>query len=180
MSNVKTRRQVTVASTPTTPTPKPVVAHTAMNGNGSAHGHVTDVEAYPKENIFIFIPNLIGKLQPNSSKSPTTKPHVRIFTDRTSHSIPILHAPSSTNLFPPLQHILSPRRTRRLRSTSFRAINSIRCRPRHGNRPLHNSLPSRLFSIRLPKMVSCFPRPDLARPGKPLYAYVCHTRHGRG
>jgi hypothetical protein len=35
-----------------------------MNGNGSAHGHVTEAEAYPRENIFIFIPNLIGKLSP--------------------------------------------------------------------------------------------------------------------
>lgn len=37
---------------------------TLMNGNGSAHGHVTEAEAYPRENIFIFIPNLIGKLAP--------------------------------------------------------------------------------------------------------------------
>jgi hypothetical protein len=43
-----------------------------MNGNGSAHSHVTEAEVYPHENIFIFIPNLIGKLRQGSSKDLTT------------------------------------------------------------------------------------------------------------
>jgi hypothetical protein len=64
MSGAKTRRQASAASTPSTPTPTPKAAPvlTSMNGNGSVHGHVTEAEVYPRENIFIFIPNLIGKL----------------------------------------------------------------------------------------------------------------------
>ena len=79
-----------------------------MNGNGSAHGHVTDAEAYPKENIFIFIPNLIGKLHSISPKLQPLTQDARLFTDRAGHSIPILYATPSPNLFSSLQHILSP------------------------------------------------------------------------
>lgn len=64
MSSLKTRWQASAATTPETPTPKGGPLLTSMNGNGSAHGSVTDAEAYPRENIFIFIPNLIGKLAP--------------------------------------------------------------------------------------------------------------------
>jgi hypothetical protein len=75
MSSVKTRRQASAAATPATPTPKGGQVLTSMNGNGSAHGHVTEAEAYPRENIFIFIPNLIGKLAPPKlSKPPETDP----------------------------------------------------------------------------------------------------------
>jgi hypothetical protein len=64
MSSVKTRRQASAATTPATPTPKRGPVLTSMNGNGSAHSHVREAEPYPRENIFIFIPNLIGMLAP--------------------------------------------------------------------------------------------------------------------
>jgi hypothetical protein len=56
---MKTRRQATAAATPT---PKADQNPLLMNGNGSAHG-VVPTKDYPHENIFIFIPNLIGEIR---------------------------------------------------------------------------------------------------------------------
>jgi hypothetical protein len=61
MSSVRTRRQAAAVSTPTTPSPAPRDQVT-MNGNGSARGLVK--EDGPKENIFLFWPNVIGQLSP--------------------------------------------------------------------------------------------------------------------
>lgn len=60
MSSVKTRRQTAAASTPSTPTPA-AQEQAIMNGNGSAQ-HKSEMEDYPNENIFLFWPNVIGKL----------------------------------------------------------------------------------------------------------------------
>ncbi|TVY36239.1 CDP-diacylglycerol--inositol 3-phosphatidyltransferase [Lachnellula occidentalis] len=58
MSSVRTRRQAAAISTPTTPSPAPRGEQVVMNGNGSAHG--ASREKQPKENIFVFWPNVIG------------------------------------------------------------------------------------------------------------------------
>ncbi|KAH8819968.1 CDP-diacylglycerol-inositol 3-phosphatidyltransferase-like protein PIS [Xylogone sp. PMI_703] len=64
MSSVKTRRQAALVSSPKTPkTPSPVSAadEAIMNGNGNGivHGKSRE-DDHPQENIFLFIPNLIG------------------------------------------------------------------------------------------------------------------------
>ncbi|KAG0652732.1 Phosphatidylinositol synthase [Hyphodiscus hymeniophilus] len=53
MSGVRTRRQAAAVSTPA----KAPRAQAAMNGNGSAH---KSAKKEPKENIFLFYPNIIG------------------------------------------------------------------------------------------------------------------------
>ncbi|TVY64155.1 CDP-diacylglycerol--inositol 3-phosphatidyltransferase, partial [Lachnellula suecica] len=58
MSSVRTRRQAAAISTLTTPSPAPREEQVVMNGNGSAHGAAR--EKQPKENIFLFWPNIIG------------------------------------------------------------------------------------------------------------------------
>ncbi|TVY32040.1 CDP-diacylglycerol--inositol 3-phosphatidyltransferase [Lachnellula subtilissima] len=58
MSSVRTRRQAAAISTPTTPSPAPRGEQVAMNGNGLARGATREKE--PKENIFVFWPNVIG------------------------------------------------------------------------------------------------------------------------
>lgn len=58
MSSVRTRRQAAAISTPVTPSPAPREEQVVMNGNGTAHGSAKD--DYPRENIFLFWPNLIG------------------------------------------------------------------------------------------------------------------------
>jgi CDP-diacylglycerol--inositol 3-phosphatidyltransferase len=60
MSSVRTRRQAAAVSTPETPTPTPR-DQIIMNGNG--HVAASDGEGkelHPKENIFLFWPNIIG------------------------------------------------------------------------------------------------------------------------
>lgn len=67
MSAVKTRRQAAAdpaaASAPSTPIPKNLQIdmndQIIMNGNGSAHNNLSDSAA--GENIFLFIPNVIGE-----------------------------------------------------------------------------------------------------------------------
>ncbi|CZR58291.1 related to CDP diacylglycerol-inositol 3-phosphatidyltransferase [Phialocephala subalpina] len=58
MSSVRTRRQAAAISSPATPTPAPREEQVIMNGNGKAHASAKD--DYPRENIFLFWPNLIG------------------------------------------------------------------------------------------------------------------------
>ncbi|KAH7409184.1 CDP-alcohol phosphatidyltransferase-domain-containing protein [Cadophora sp. MPI-SDFR-AT-0126] len=58
MSSVRTRRQAAAVSTPSTPTPAPRDEQVIMNGNGSAHASAK--EEHPRENVFLFWPNVIG------------------------------------------------------------------------------------------------------------------------
>lgn len=64
MSSVKTRRQAAL-STPQTPkTPSPVSAADQAIMNGKGNGAVQSGlkgDDYPRENIFLFIPNIIGQ-----------------------------------------------------------------------------------------------------------------------
>jgi len=62
MSSVKTRKQAAAVASPSTPTPVARAEQVVMNGNGAAHGPPAKDE-HPKENIFLFYPNLIGELQ---------------------------------------------------------------------------------------------------------------------
>ena len=55
---MRTRRQAAAVSTPATPTAAPRDEQAVMNGNGSPHGLK---DSYPKENIFLFWPNVIGQ-----------------------------------------------------------------------------------------------------------------------
>ncbi|KAE8441641.1 hypothetical protein EG329_004608 [Mollisiaceae sp. DMI_Dod_QoI] len=60
MSGVRTRRQAAAISSPATPSPAPR-EQAVMNGNGKAHGSAKD--DYPRENIFVFWPNIIGYIR---------------------------------------------------------------------------------------------------------------------
>lgn len=63
MSGARTRRQAALAAADETPTktgPEPVAEQKVLsNGNGEAHIPIA-ASAEPKENIFLFAPNLIG------------------------------------------------------------------------------------------------------------------------
>ena len=62
MSSARTRKQVAAA---TAPAPAPPGDQVTMNGNGASSGAVKNVE--PRENIFLFYPNLIGKCSPSKT-----------------------------------------------------------------------------------------------------------------
>jgi CDP-diacylglycerol--inositol 3-phosphatidyltransferase len=64
VSSVRTRRQAAAVSSPATPTPAPKEELAVKgNGNGSAHKTPKTVADPPKENIFLFWPNIIGKFR---------------------------------------------------------------------------------------------------------------------
>lgn len=81
MSGARTRRQAALAAaadeTPTKATPELLQEqHVIVNGNGSARASSKSVAhtAQPTENIFFFIPNLIGTQSPYS-RGPRYGPH---------------------------------------------------------------------------------------------------------
>ena len=60
-----------------------------------------------EENIFTFIPNLIGTNSPTRlCKTPLTR-NSRLLSHRPRYRIPLLHAPAPAHLLAPLQRILS-------------------------------------------------------------------------
>lgn len=67
MSGARTRRQAALAAADETPTKKgsePVTEQKVLtNGNGEVHAPLVEANE-PKENIFLFAPNLIGTLLP--------------------------------------------------------------------------------------------------------------------
>jgi CDP-diacylglycerol--inositol 3-phosphatidyltransferase len=69
MSSVRTRRQAAAVSSPATPAPQK--DQITMNGNGAAPDG-EGKEVHPKENIFLFWPNVIGSLFLRTSKSSET------------------------------------------------------------------------------------------------------------
>jgi hypothetical protein len=108
------------------------------NGNGTAKAPAT-----PKlneileetENIFLFIPNLIGQEKspqcPSGVKQLTLRN--RILSNRPRPRIPLLHAPPPSNLLRPILHIMSPGRSRRLRSSQIQPIHKVWCSTRYGH-----------------------------------------------
>ena len=123
MSERRTRRQAArdAASDDTTKdTPD-----TDMNGHGVAKENGNDHKAKdssPKENIFLFWPNVIGMVlsQPISAYLYSslfeliTISHRRLLSHSPSHRLSLLHAASPPNLLRPLQHFLSTRCPRRI------------------------------------------------------------------
>ena len=124
MSGVQTRKQ------------KMMEAESSANGDILANGHaklngtITRAEktTYKQENIFVFIPNLIGRLLylclQSLERSLTWD--LRLLTRLSRHSVPLLHAPPSANLLRPVQHILPARCARRIRRTSLQPSHYFR------------------------------------------------------
>jgi hypothetical protein len=113
------------------------------------HQRVADMQAIPpdqvadstqsspagnkKENIFLFIPNLIGTSgTPLHARSILTS-DLRLHPDHPCHNIPLLHASPPPPLQLHLRNILPPRRPRRLLCSNLKPRNQIRCRTRYGH-----------------------------------------------
>jgi hypothetical protein len=155
-------------------------------GNGSIKTpHIARDEV--KENIFVFIPNLIGTIQ---SCTKTTTLHTRLpmynLLTRTrllpylpGHPLPLLYATPSPHMLHTLLHILPPRRPRRPRSPQIQPVHKVRCSARHGHRSLHHGLSAGIPGICLPPLVNCLPGTHQPGFGKPLHAHVRHLDHGR-
>lgn len=84
MSGARTRRQAALAAADETPTKKgsePVTEQKVLtNGNGEVHAPLVEATE-PKENIFLFAPNLIGTLLPLCLSPNPFHLHLQGFND---------------------------------------------------------------------------------------------------
>src|ERR1051326_8810254 len=106
------------------------------NGNGNIHGvRETSTSTETEENIFLFIPNLIGI--PSSSvltflRHPlTSAASHRLRTRYSRHRISILHAPPPPHMFCTLQCIMYSRCSRWLCCATIQAVHKVWCGLRH-------------------------------------------------
>jgi hypothetical protein len=151
--------------------------------NGSAQKALKEEveDDFEEENIFIFIPNIIGALHP-----PLHHPIpilIVVYRLRPHHprpSIPLLHVPPPANLLPTVFDFLHPRRRRRPRSPTLQPIHDLWRRTRHGHRPLHHFLSACVPRLSIPPMVDSIPGADQLGSRESLCAYVCESDCGRG
>lgn len=178
MNGVRTRKQTAKGG-------KPKDEKTAADANGNANGYINTnglvakraERAETSENIFLFYPNIIGGLQVLSSPAPVSD-HSRLHTHHPCHCISLLHAPSSKNVLHPVQHLMPVGCPGRRCRSILSAVDSLRCRARHGHRSLHNRLLVGVSELGLAAMGAVVPRTDQFGLGEPLHAHVCNADHG--
>lgn len=110
-----------------------------LNGNAARGRRVSEVvmqldeRIHKEENIFLFLPNIIGVWQElSTSKDPRlTKP--RLLAHRSGDRISLLHALTSSNMFASVQHIMHPRRSGRLRGEKIQPVDNVRRGAGHGH-----------------------------------------------
>jgi hypothetical protein len=79
----------------------------------------------------------------------------------------------------PLQRLMPPRCTRRVRSPSLSTKHQVWCCSGHGDGQVHNHLLACLSGASISTVEHSLPGPDLPRSRKPLHAHVRHAKHGR-
>lgn len=134
-------------------------------------------DATPKvENIFLFIPNLIGQ----STRLLHVLPHQlipprRLLPCGPRWRFPLLHVLSSALLHSPLRNILSPRRPRWVRCAAFQPSDQVRGSAGHGDGPLYNGMFTVFFEQCVYEVGDSVPGVDFTGPGESLYAHVCQS-----
>ena len=102
MSGVQTRRQK--METELQPN-----GNALANGQAKMNGTVEKVhkQVYKQENIFLFIPNIIGRGDPGvQDMNSLLTSNRRLLSCLPRHSLTLLHASTSPNMFRSLQHLL--------------------------------------------------------------------------
>lgn len=133
-------------------------SQSALNGTirpSRSEGQVSE----KKENIFLFVPNLIG----------TVESHLRFLgylADRATHRLltyyprnlfPLLHASPPAYLLPPLLHLLYTRCLRRLYRTSPGTIHTLWCGIGYDNGPMYHCESSCISSVRISALLDHLP-----------------------
>ena len=110
------------------------------NGKALANGHAIMGETLQKiesniqnqENIFLFIPNLIGKQCIATTVLPSDP--YRLRSDCPCHLLPLLHATSSANVFLSIQSIMYSRCPGWTSRAALQPVHDLRRGSRHGHR----------------------------------------------
>lgn len=110
-----------------------------------------DERIQKEENIFLFLPNIIGEANVHERRNPRLTSS-RLLSSHTCNSLPLLHASTSANMLATLQRIVPPRRPRRLRSAKVQPVNHIRCCLGHGHRSMHYLMSAGLPGFSISKM----------------------------
>lgn len=99
-----------------------------------------DVTNTSRENIFLFVPNLIGLcyLRRNHDKSDHTNTHLRIRSDHPHSRLALLHACSPPTLQRYLYSLMSPWCTWRLGSSEVQPRYQVRRCTGYGDRSLYD------------------------------------------
>ena len=134
------------------------------NGEALANGHAIVGETLQKiesniqnqENIFLFIPNLIGKLYPTIGVHLSDPSRLHSHCPR--HLLPLLHAASPAHVLLSVQSIVYSRRSGRTSRKTLQTVDDIRRCSRHGHRSMHDILPARLSRFCVPEMEHRVPR----------------------
>lgn len=80
-----------------------------VNGHAKMNGVIDklDMELQRQENIFLFVPNIIGKFIPSKFKVVRRADARRLLPNYPCYCFTLLYAPPSSNLFPTLQRFMS-------------------------------------------------------------------------
>lgn len=130
-----------------------------------------------KRTFSCFFPTLL--VWHNSIEQNKTIDMYRLFSHCPGCHFTVLHAFTSSNMFLSLQHIMSPRRSRWIRSKKIQSINNVWSCAGHGDGSLHDFMSACVSSISFSKMEYHFPGFDQSWSCKPLHSYVCNIDHGR-
>ena len=102
----------------------------------------------------------------------------RVFKNNPCHRFPLLHAFTSKDMLIAVQHILFVRRLGWSRSALLPTIDAVWSSPRHGDRSLHNSLPTSLPQLSVAKMGFAISGADQPRSRQSLHAHVRCADYG--
>ena len=118
-----------------------------------------DDSFYSQENIFLFVPNLIGREIHCCPRMRLTD-QCRLQPNLPRFRFSVLYAHTPSNMLPPLQHIMPPRCPGRHGCEKIQPINAIRRSAGYGNRQVYNYLLASLPGSSISSMEHRLPRPD--------------------
>lgn len=150
-----------------------------------SNGHVKETIQNPttparsNENIFLFVPNLIGRTVLPQGKHDESLTMIRIPESCSSDRLALFHALTPATMFIPLQRIMSPGCPGRLCGAQVAAIYKVWSSPGHGDRSMHNDMSARLLGNSETTMEHGVSAVDQLGFHQPLHAHVCDFGHGR-
>jgi len=147
-----------------------------------SNGHVKETiqdPTTPRENIFLFVPNLIGRTAISHDKQDEFLTMCRIFESCSSDRFTLFYAIAPATMFVPVQRVMSSGCSGRLCGTQVAAIYEIWSSTGYGDRSLHDDMSARLFGNSETSVEHSFPAADQLGLHQSLYAHVCDSGHGR-
>lgn len=179
----RTRRQKAALAAQSSGDESPEVNGTAQKSSPKSTKSTSRVDE-AKENVYLFMPNLIGKNLRFLRSVPwflrtSDIGFVRILSGGSDYRLAVLYAPPPSDLLHTIQCFVFARCFRRICGAVLQPVDHVRGSAGHGDGSLHDGVSPGFPELRLASLGYHIPRPDCPRHGEPLYAHVCHSQHGR-